>query len=485
MSLNRTLPIRAEAERQWKEHIAWLREGYKGDKRLADLLAECRKGNRCHLEECPKCERRKEIARLRIPADAVKYLGSRHPISNIRVSKIVVDGKRRPLDKDKVRAIAASMEMVGLQTPITVRECNGKVFLVTGGYRLAAAKQLGWKTIPSIALASDRIETRIWQIVENLYRAELTALERAEFTEELRQLVRQRVGQVAPRGGHQPQDKGINKAAKALGLTKEQIRRSKKIASISPKVKEKVRKLGLDDNQRALLEIADRPTPKAQLRAITEIVERKRGARDRNALAAAADNKTTAEINALDADIDQRESTLKRLKGDLAASRKRRQELDDNLVIQGKVVDRGASSQAASSSTPTRGEDRRPEVVDDDVAVEAMVPAAEADRLNDELAAATERVRSLEQELENARALASRAPGVDTSAKAPTCDEIPPFLDRRLLSAEEQLASDAIMAEWTKCTALQSALIGASRVIQERFITFLRADITSRNSAGE
>jgi ParB-like nuclease domain len=181
------IPTFEEAERQWKERIAWLREGYKGDKRregykadkrLANLLSQCRKGHRCHLEECPKCERRKEVARLRIPEDVVKYLGSRHPITNIRVGAIMVDGKRRPLHKKKVRAIAASMEMVGLQTPITVRELKKKVVLVTGGHRLGAAKQLGWKAIPSIALASDKIETRIWQIVENLYRAELTPASR-------------------------------------------------------------------------------------------------------------------------------------------------------------------------------------------------------------------------------------------------------------------------------------------------------------------
>lgn len=95
------IPTAADAKREWTEHIARLREGDKGQRRLAELLSECRKGERCHLEECPKCERRKEIARLRIPADAVKSIGSRHPITNIRVGAIVVDGKRRPLDKKK------------------------------------------------------------------------------------------------------------------------------------------------------------------------------------------------------------------------------------------------------------------------------------------------------------------------------------------------------------------------------------------------
>jgi hypothetical protein len=206
-------PTAADAKREWTEHIARLREGDKGERRLADLLAQCRRGKRCNLMECPKCERRKEIARMKIPAEAFKTIGSFHPLHNIRVRAIDVDGKRRPLDQNKVRAIAASMDLVGLQTPISVQERGKKVRLVTGAHRLAAAKTLGWKTIPSMVLLRDKVQTRIWQIVENLYRAELTALERAELTDELRQLVRQQVGQAAPPGGVQPEDKGINKAA--------------------------------------------------------------------------------------------------------------------------------------------------------------------------------------------------------------------------------------------------------------------------------
>jgi len=209
-------PTAADAKREWEEHIAWLRKGDKGQRRLADLLAQCRKGKRCNLVECPKCERRKEIARMKIPAEAFKTIGSFRPLYNIRVRAIDVDGKRRPLDQNKVRAIAASMDLVGLQTPISVQERGKKVRLVTGAHRLAAAKTLGWETIPSMVLLRDKVQTRIWQIVENLYRAELTALERAELTDELRQLVRQQVGQVAPPGGAQPEDKGINKAAKVL-----------------------------------------------------------------------------------------------------------------------------------------------------------------------------------------------------------------------------------------------------------------------------
>jgi hypothetical protein len=110
-----------------------------------------------------------------------------------------------------------------------------------------------------------------------------------------------------------------------------------------------------------------------------------------------------------------------------------------------------------------------------------MVPAAEADRLKAELAAATERVNHLERELKDARASAARAPGIDTSVKATTCEDIPPFLDRRPFPAEDQLAFDAIKAAWD--SHVQPLLQSASAVVRERFNGALRAYLAGLSSA--
>jgi ParB-like chromosome segregation protein Spo0J len=88
-----------------------------------------------------------------------------------------------------------------------------------------------------------------------------------------------------------------------------------------------------------------------------------------------------------------------------------------------------------------------------------IVPAAEAERLRVELATVTERLRQVEQELETARATAARAPAVDASMKPPTDLDIPPFLDRRQLLPDDQLAFDAIKAAWD----------AASELVRERF----------------
>ena len=47
------IPTYAEAKRRLKEHIALMREGDRGERRLAEVLAQCRKGNRCNLLDCP------------------------------------------------------------------------------------------------------------------------------------------------------------------------------------------------------------------------------------------------------------------------------------------------------------------------------------------------------------------------------------------------------------------------------------------------
>ena len=152
-------------------------------------------------------------------------------------------------------------------------------------------------------------------------------------------------------GGHQPKEFEIKKTARELGLTKEEVRRSKAIAGILPTAKAKLRKLGLDDNQRALLEIAQASTPKAQLRAVKNIVERKRAARDRNAATAITDKKTAAAIENLEADIREKEDALDSLKSDWlpaqATARVERLAVQDEVA----VLHRTRSSAAADNQS--------------------------------------------------------------------------------------------------------------------------------------
>jgi ParB family chromosome partitioning protein len=201
-------------------------------------------------------------------------------LERIAVDDVEVVGKHREVDPEKVKTLAASMAKFGLHTPITVRrikKADGtKVLaLVAGGHRLAAAKYLGWTHIDAFVMEGNETDARIRRLMENLYRADLTALQRAEDVAELVQLVLENAKGVrlAPRGGPQPHDRGIKKAAKALGLTREEIRRSLQIAGISAEAKAKAKKLGLDKMQSALLKIAKQEGSAAQVAKIDEIKE--------------------------------------------------------------------------------------------------------------------------------------------------------------------------------------------------------------------
>jgi Bifunctional DNA primase/polymerase, N-terminal/ParB-like nuclease domain len=203
-------------------------------------------------------------------------------LERVAVEDVESVGKHREVDPERVTTLAASMAKVGLHTPITVRRIKKGLgttvlALVVGGHRLAAAKSLGWTHIDAFVMEGNETDARMWQLIENVHRAELTALERAESVAELVHLVRksEKGGQNAHPGGQQPHDRGISRAAKALGFTREEVRRSLEIAGISAEAKAKAKELGLDRKQSALLKIAKQNGSDGQLAKIEEIKDSK------------------------------------------------------------------------------------------------------------------------------------------------------------------------------------------------------------------
>jgi hypothetical protein len=124
-----------------------------------------------------------------------------------------------------------------------------------------------------------KIDRQLWHEVENLDRANLTVLEHAEAVARRAKLAVKKVARGASSGGRQPNDKGISKAAKALGTSRDNVSRSKKMAAISVEAKEAAVEAGLADNGAALLKIANEPTPEAQIDKIHELAKPKRAAK--------------------------------------------------------------------------------------------------------------------------------------------------------------------------------------------------------------
>ncbi len=190
---------------------------------------------------------------------------------------IEVMDRVRGLDDAKVAEIAASIEAIGQITPIVVfsTELGDRIILVAGWHRLAAINKLGRDTIDCRIVEGDEVEYKLWEIAENLHRAELTVLERASHIEEWRKLTAEKVAQVVPpSGGAQPKESGVRATARELGVSRPEVQRSAKLARITPEAKEAAKKAGLDDNQGALLKVASY-ADEDQVEAVADIAKAK------------------------------------------------------------------------------------------------------------------------------------------------------------------------------------------------------------------
>lgn len=177
----------------------------------------------------------------------------------ILIQHIDVANRLRPINEGAVTTLMASMEKIGLRTPITVRvdpaDENPDVFLVSGGHRLEAAKRLGWDEIECfVAEEADEDRARMWEIAENLHRCELTTLERSEQIAEWIRLealhVKRPVDEVSTR-----------EAARALNVNPAIVHRARKIDALTDDAKAAAREAGIDGSARRLLAVAELPEP--------------------------------------------------------------------------------------------------------------------------------------------------------------------------------------------------------------------------------
>lgn len=206
----------------------------------------------------------------------------------ISVSAIENGNRARSVKDDAVQRLMESMAKIGMKSPITVRyfadrhsETTGtddSVVLVAGAHRLEAAKRLGWDKIECFVVndgeeGADEDRARMWEIAENLHRAELTALERDEHISEWLRLANKppHLGEVSGGRGNKG---GIEQARRELGLSKGAVDRATKVAGLTEEAKEAAKEVGLDNNQSALLKVAAQSIER-QADAVREIAERR------------------------------------------------------------------------------------------------------------------------------------------------------------------------------------------------------------------
>lgn len=188
----------------------------------------------------------------------------------MRISEIDISDGRRAVDDVKVKALADSIQTVGLLNPVHVDKGGT---LVAGGHRLAACKLLGWTEIPVTVLDLDADRQRLAEIDENFIRNELSALERAEQMRERKEIWERLYPQtragVAQANGMNSKLGNVAAAAAATfsqdasaktGLSERTIREDVQIAKqLAPDVRDAIRDTPLADNRRALVALAEEP----------------------------------------------------------------------------------------------------------------------------------------------------------------------------------------------------------------------------------
>ena len=102
----------------------------------------------------------------------------------ITIDDITINDSRRAVNSATVKKLAQSIEAVGLQHPITVKRKDGGYLLIAGRHRLEACKKLGRDYVVAGIVTMTKDEARLWEISENLHRAKLSNIEKAEAIEE-------------------------------------------------------------------------------------------------------------------------------------------------------------------------------------------------------------------------------------------------------------------------------------------------------------
>lgn len=193
----------------------------------------------------------------------------------LALDDIEVPEGRRTINAQSVKRLAESIEKIGLRHPVTVRRKGDAYILVAGLHRMEAFKKLGREHIPAVISSFTNTDARLWEIAENLHRADLSKLERDENVAEwvrLTEAKRDSNDKMSRESGGQ--EGGAAAASRELGMDTRDVQRAVKVDSLSEEAKDAAREHGLDDNRSALLEAAKEATPAAQVAKVIQLKDR-------------------------------------------------------------------------------------------------------------------------------------------------------------------------------------------------------------------
>ncbi|GLR51236.1 ParB/RepB/Spo0J family partition protein [Shinella yambaruensis] len=191
----------------------------------------------------------------------------------IPISDVFVPERLRAVEDEEALAIAQSMVEHGQINPITVRFTpagkGGKYTLIAGAHRLRACQINDDSEIDAMIVEGDQAEAHLIEITENLFRNELSVIDRAIFVAKYREVWEEKHGKVeAGRPGksanlallleEEAEAGGFSQhVADRMGLSRRAYFRLSTIAqNLHPKMRERLRGTAYADNQSELLKVA-------------------------------------------------------------------------------------------------------------------------------------------------------------------------------------------------------------------------------------
>lgn len=196
---------------------------------------------------------------------------------SLSLDKIVVPDRLRAVEDDHALAIQASIIEHGLINPITVRATprGARPYtLVAGAHRLRAyelADEDWSREIETLVIEGDKDEAALVEITENLFRNELSALDRAMFVMSYREIWERKHGKIeAGRRGNSAniaqllEDEAASgfstHVADRLGLSKRSVENAQRIGKhLNPALRRELRGTPEADNGSLLLKLAKMP----------------------------------------------------------------------------------------------------------------------------------------------------------------------------------------------------------------------------------
>ena len=114
------------------------------------------------------------------------------PLSQISVSRLNIRKNIQSGTEDStLNDLANSINEKGLINPITVLSKAGKFEVIVGQRRFMACQLLHWKTIPAIIKTNlDEVDVQILSLIENVHRAELNPIDKANAYDQIYERLR-------------------------------------------------------------------------------------------------------------------------------------------------------------------------------------------------------------------------------------------------------------------------------------------------------